>query len=90
MAPENVFPSITETRACAAPARETTCACSENKATKNSVMMAIDCSKPNAMKANKYQKMMIHLAVSFVVRDVPQVARQVNPNDRLSHQRQAA
>ena len=90
MAPENVFPSVTQTGVYAAPARGTPYACSENKATENSVMVAMGCSKPTSMKANKHQKMMIHLAGSFVVRAAPKIARQTIQNSRLNHQRQAA
>src|SRR5579872_1499713 len=47
-------------------------------------MFATECSKPDAMKAKRHQKIRMHLAASLVVRALVQIARHTSQLQRAA------
>src|SRR5580693_6530917 len=60
-----------------------------SKAIESKVMLATECSKPLPMKANRHQKMAMHLALSLVMRADIQSARQTSQLHRTARAKSA-
>src|SRR5580700_3722962 len=73
-----MLPSVTQSRLYPMPPRLTLGGWSPSRATANTVILATECSKPQAMKANRHHQIRMHLAASEVARELVQMARQTS------------